>query len=395
MNGAVFFLAVNFIVAMSFSAVFAVVSTRSRSRKAALWLAAAFAIASLSAVCELCVAYSGSSKIWALGAFATVLGGMLLLNIGIRQLYELRINWWISGGFLVTSLLLSDGIYDLPRGTPLQAFSYQAPFALVVLASAWPAIWSPRRLAIDRFLGVLLLVTGLHFAAKAGLAVLVGAGSAAKDYIHSSYALISQSSTAILMVAVGLTLLSVLVLEIMADERNESEKDVLSGLSNRRGFERGVKAAISDRSHGQHAVVLCDLDHFKNINDSYGHHAGDMVIRGFGALLRSCAPREAIVGRMGGEEFAVFLPNTTMEVALLLAHALRSGTAAMAIAGIPSSVTVTASFGVANLISPGQLEEMLLRADVALYEAKRGGRNRVQEAANTNASRPAQSMARS
>jgi diguanylate cyclase (GGDEF)-like protein len=98
---------------------------------------------------------------------------------------------------------------------------------------------------------------------------------------------------------------------------------------------------------------------------------------------------------MGGEEFAVFLPNTTMEVALLLAHALRSGTAAMAIAGIPSSVTVTASFGVANLISPGQLEEMLLRADVALYEAKRGGRNRVQEAANTNASRPAQSMARS
>jgi hypothetical protein len=106
MNGAVFFLAVNFIVAISFSAVFAVVSTRSRSRKAALWLAAAFAIASLSAVCELYVAYSGWPKVWALGAFATVLGGMLLLNIGIRQLYGLRINWWISAGFFIASILL-------------------------------------------------------------------------------------------------------------------------------------------------------------------------------------------------------------------------------------------------------------------------------------------------
>jgi diguanylate cyclase (GGDEF)-like protein len=282
----------------------------------------------------------------------------------------------------------------VPRGTPLQAFSYQTPFALIVLASALPALFSPRRLTIDRFLGILLLVTGVHFVAKAGLAVMVGSGATAKDYIHTNYALISQSSTAVLMVAVGLTLLSVLVLEIMADERNESEKDALSGLYNRRGFERGVKAAITDRSQGQHAVVLCDLDHFKNINDSYGHHAGDMVIRGFGALLSSCVPKEAIVGRMGGEEFAVFLPNTTMDVALLLAHALRSGTAAMAIAGIPPSVTVTASFGVANLVSAEQLEEMLLRADAALYEAKRGGRNRVQQAANTKASRPTQSMTR-
>ncbi|TDK36631.1 GGDEF domain-containing protein [Rhizobium deserti] len=394
MNGAVFFLTVNFIVAISFSAVFAVVSTRSRSRTAALWLAAAFAIASLSAVCELCVAYSGWPKIWALGAFATVMGGMLLLNIGIRQLYELRINWWMSAGFLVASLILSYTIYDLPRGTPLQAFSYQTPFALIVLASAFPALSSSRRLAGDRFLGILLLVTGVHFVAKAALAVIVGSGSTAKDYIHSNYALVSQSSTAVLMVAVGLTLLSVLALEIMAAERNESEMDLLSGLCNRRGFERGVKAAISRRPDGQHAVVLCDLDHFKNINDSYGHHAGDMVIRAFGALLSSSAPNEAIVGRMGGEEFAVFLPNTTMDVALLFAHALRSGTAAMDIAGIPSSVTVTASFGVANLVSADQLEEMLRRADVALYEAKRGGRNRVQQAANTKASRPAQSMTR-
>uniref|UniRef100_UPI001C30C822 hypothetical protein n=1 Tax=Stenotrophomonas sp. GbtcB23 TaxID=2824768 RepID=UPI001C30C822 len=84
---------------------------------------------------------------------------------------------------------------------------------------------------------------GLHFFAKAGFAILAGAGTAARDYIHTNYALISQSASAVLMVAVGLTLLSVLVLEIMADERRNSEKDSLSGLANRRGFENGVKAA--------------------------------------------------------------------------------------------------------------------------------------------------------
>lgn len=389
MNGAAFFLAVNFIIAICFGAVFAVVSTRSRSRTAALWFAAAFTVASLSAVCELLVAYTNLTKFWAIGAFASVLGGMILLRVGIGELYGRRVAPVWAVCFWLACIVLDLLIYDLPRGTAAHAFSYQAPFALVLLTSAGAVFSSTRRLAIDRALGYLLLATGLHFFAKASLAVIAGAGTTAKDYIGTNYALISQSSTAVLVVAVGLTLLSVLVLEIMADERSNSEKDALSGLANRRGFENGVKAAMALSPKAGHAVIICDLDHFKRINDTHGHHGGDLVIQAFGDLLRARAAQNAVVGRIGGEEFAIFLPNTTLDMAILFAQALRAGTMQITVSALPSSFAVTASFGVAELAPGDDLAGAMRDADAALYEAKRSGRNRVKHARHIGFPQPA------
>jgi diguanylate cyclase (GGDEF)-like protein len=380
MNGVVFFLTVNFIVAICFSAVFCVVSTRSRSRTAALWFAAGFGIASLSAICELLIAYTSLPEPWAFGAFATVFVGMLLLRIGVGEMYDARLRWWIGIPFLLASLFLSYATYGLPRSTPAHAFSYQAPFSIAVFMSAWAVMRSRRALVVDRFLGILLLVTGLHFLAKAGLAVVVGSGTVAKDYIHTNYALISQSMTAILMVAVGLTLLAVLVLEIMADQQSESEKDALSGLCNRRGFQRAVQAALARNSQTSHCVILCDLDHFKSINDRYGHHVGDRVIQSFGEILRSSIPQDAVAGRVGGEEFALFLPATEIETAILFAQALRNTATTITIPGAAALASVTASFGVASLSPGSSFDEALRHADMALYEAKDAGRNRVKAA---------------
>ena len=380
MNGVAFFLGVNFVVAVCFSAVFAVVATRSRSRRAALWLAAGFGVASVSAVCELLVAYTPIPKIWALGAFATVLTGMMLLRVGIGHLYGRRLDKRIAAFFVGASVILCYAIYDLARGTPLQAFSYQSPFAIVLLDSAFVVISSRGRQTIDRFLGMVLLFTGLHFFAKAGLAVLVGSGSTAKDYIHTNYALISQSATAVLVVAVGLTLLATLVLEIMADQRSESEKDILSALANRRGFDRQVQSLLAAAPNGSHAVILCDLDYFKRINDTYGHHVGDQVIRSFGQLMNETAPKRAVLGRIGGEEFAIFLPDTTIGAAVRFAQALRD--AMMTLPDLPDSVNVTASFGVSSLTSHAGLPEAYRQADGALYRAKNAGRNQVMEAAS-------------
>jgi diguanylate cyclase (GGDEF)-like protein len=380
MNGTAFFLAANFIIAISFSLVFGVVSTRSRSRTSALWFAAGFAVASLSALCELLVAYTNLTRFWAIAAFATVLAGMILLRGGIGEHYGRKIDPLKAICFLVSGIVLDVLIYDLPRGTALHAFSYQAPFALVIFTSAVAVYSSTRRLMIDRALGFLLLVTSLHFLAKAGVAILAGAGSNAKDYIHTNYGLISQSSTAVLVVAVGLTLLSVLVLEIMVDERSNSEKDSLSGLANRRGFENGVKAAITLAPNERHALILCDLDHFKRINDTYGHHGGDVVIQAFSDLLRASAATSAVVGRIGGEEFAVFMPNSTSEIAALFAQNLRRRTMGLAISMLPSSLTVTASFGVAEFATGEKLDVAMRDADAALYEAKRSGRNCVKQA---------------
>jgi diguanylate cyclase (GGDEF)-like protein len=91
------------------------------------------------------------------------------------------------------------------------------------------------------------------------------------------------------MVTVGLALLAVLVLEITADRQNESGQDVLSELANRRGFERRVRSLMSASPEWPHAVIVCDLDHFKSINDTYGYYVGDLVIQGLGrcfAIIR-------------------------------------------------------------------------------------------------------------
>ncbi|SFA74016.1 diguanylate cyclase (GGDEF) domain-containing protein [Rhizobium sp. NFR07] len=378
MNGAVFFLTVNFVVALSFSALFAVVAMRGRSRVASLWLAAGFGVASLSAVSELLVTFGETPKLWAIGAFASVLIGMVLLRVGIGELYGRSLRGSVAAVFIIASMTVCYLIYDLPRGTLLHAFSYQTPFALAVLSSA-VVVLNRGRLIADRFLGVVLLVTGLHFFAKAGLAVLVGAGQRAQDYIYTNYALVSQSATAILIVVVGLTLLATLVLEIMADQKTESEVDLLSGLANRRDFERNVQTHLAAMPNGQHTVILCDLDHFKRINDTYGHHVGDVVIQSFGMLLRQHAPERAVVGRIGGEEFALFLPLTDVDVAVLFARALSVATTTMD--NLPDGLSVTASFGVSSLNSTTDLAEACRMADMALYQAKSEGRNRVKRAA--------------
>jgi diguanylate cyclase (GGDEF)-like protein len=376
MNGAPFFLMVNFVVALSFSAVFIVVARRSQSRRAAILLGAGFGVASLSAICELLVAYAGPPKIWALGAFATILCGLITLSLGIGDMYRRRINIGITIGFFGVCLVLAYGIYDLPRGTLLQAFLYQSPFAIVVIAGALMVFRASQRTAIDRFLGWLLLMTGLHFFAKAGLAVLVGSGSTAADYVRSNYALISQSATAVLMVAVGLTLLAKLVLEIMEVHKTESEIDILSGLLNRRGFDRRIESLFRADPNGVHTIILCDLDHFKQINDTFGHAIGDRVIEALGAQLRVSAPSNCAVGRLGGEEFALFLPGTDMGAAVQLAQRLRLET--MLLCDLPPTLKVTASFGVACVSSKLGLAEAYRRADQALYDAKNSGRNAVQ-----------------
>ncbi len=378
MNGASFFLVVNFLVAMSFSAVFVVVARSSRSHSAALWIAAGFGVASLSTLSELLVAYTSLPKLWALGAFASVLFGMVMLNTGISELYGRRLDRRLIASFAAASLILAYSIYDLRRGTPTHAFLYQAPFAIIVLTSALMVLSSHRRTTVDRFLGMLLLITGLHFIAKAGLAVAVGSGGRAKDYIHTNYALVSQSSTAVLMVGIGLTLLATLILEIMKDQRTESEIDLLSGVANRRGFDRRIRALLDQAPDTDHAVVLCDMDHFKRVNDTYGHATGDLVIEGFGRRLRACVPDDAIVGRIGGEEFAIFLPNTEPSAAMQLAEALRTETWNMS--GLPDNLKVTASFGVASLSTGDSLAEAFRQADMALYAAKNAGRNRIRVA---------------
>jgi len=376
-NGANLYLIVNFVIAMSFAGVFFAVSRRSRSRAAARWIGLGFAVASLSVPAELVIAYTPFVRPGAAVAFAAVLAGLLLIRMGVGSLYNVNTRPAPLAIFLVVCTAIVIAIYDQPRSTLSHSIPYQTPFAISCLLSAAAIAFSSHRAPVDRWMMFVFSLTGAHFFLKAYLAAAVGAGRVASDYLFSNYAVISQSLTAVLMVMTGLSLLAVLVLQIMADERSNSEIDSLSRLLNRRGFEKHAGEALRRSPIGPHSVIFCDIDHFKRVNDTYGHYAGDAVIRTVGQLLAESVSDSAVVGRLGGEEFGILLPRVQLDAAMLLAHAIRGAIAVHKGSGMPDTLSITASFGVSTFSETGGFARAMRLADNALYDAKAAGRNCV------------------
>lgn len=162
--------------------------------------------------------------------------------------------------------------------------------------------------------------------------------------------------------------------------------DALTRLTNRRRFMEQFAQlhALGGRTGLPLTVVVFDIDHFKRINDSHGHAAGDCVLAEVAALARACCRSTDVVGRIGGEEFGILLPNTGLQGALMLAEKVRAVIAAAQVTA-PSlqpgrdaaPIPVTASFGIAEAQPQETPETALRRADAALYIAKDQGRNRV------------------
>jgi diguanylate cyclase (GGDEF)-like protein/PAS domain S-box-containing protein len=161
--------------------------------------------------------------------------------------------------------------------------------------------------------------------------------------------------------------------------------DFLTGLANRRHFlELADRELARVRRYGSPlSLAMLDLDHFKDINDTYGHKVGDTVLEQFARICRQALRESDIMGRTGGEEFAILFPETTLPEALDVAERLRETVAATHIPlehGLPIQATV--SVGVASFANADvNIDVFMNRADAALYEAKRGGRNRTAEAA--------------
>ena len=168
--------------------------------------------------------------------------------------------------------------------------------------------------------------------------------------------------------------------------------DVLTGLANRRQFIATAEGELSrhDRYGDAASLIMFDLDHFKQINDRYGHEGGDAVLRAIGTGLAGLVRRVDLLARIGGEEFAVLLPQQNFDVAIVTAERLRASVEAMVVENsVGAAIRFTASFGVAQHVRGESLEALMNRADVALYEAKATGRNRVMTAAEIGDS-PAQ-----
>jgi diguanylate cyclase (GGDEF)-like protein len=214
-------------------------------------------------------------------------------------------------------------------------------------------------------------------------ALLYGAHLAGADFPWDD-TIVSMSFFSIGALALpALTLGAVMMAndELVARARHAADHDHLTGARSRRAF---FELAAREQARAQRrniplSLLLFDVDHFKRINDTHGHATGDRVlvdiVQRTGAVVRGID----VVARLGGEEFAVLLPDTTADTALLVAKRLRDGLD-RAPDGTPDGAGYTVSIGAATLLAGESIEAMLSRADAALYAAKAGGRNAVVDA---------------
>ncbi len=377
LSAAGFVLAINIFVAGLFTAAFSTVAWHSRAAVGARWLAIAYALGILNAALEFILPMQVDPRLLNIVVFTVALSAFLACAVGLARHYSVAVPWTAIGMLGLVSVGLNGALNDQPSGSTLErAMAYQLPYFAGHILGATVVFRSGRREALDLTLLVFLLVSGLQFIAKPFLAVSLGDGGSA-NYLHSLYGAYSQTLTAFLLIANGVLMLLIMVRDEMAALTLRSETDKLSNLWNRRGFEEHAERALlaAHRAGVPSAVVVADLDRFKRINDSMGHARGDEVIAAFGRILSDNADERMVVGRLGGEEFAVFVPGANLAAARLYAEGVRvafSGQGPRL--GVP---WLSASFGVVQLRPDEALSDVLRRADLALYDAKKTGRDRV------------------
>jgi two-component system cell cycle response regulator len=329
-----------------------------------------------------------------------------LFDAVVERMSEETVRCRALGGFFVSGGVLAMASLLLPHPAGV---SEPGVFALGVIAClsgavmlAAPRLVPPRSLTFLLGLGNALISTGVLFSNSSGsvyalLYVWVGFQAAyffPRPQVLAHLALIGAAYAGALaavpgsdraerwlllfgtvaIVALMVSILRERVERLIARLADAARTDALTGLLNRRGFQELIEVEIERalRSSRPLAIVVGDLDHFKHLNDRLGHAAGDQALRRFAAIASAASRRIDAVARIGGEEFALLLPDTEQHAAYLLAERLRRSVKEPHAEGLP-----TVSFGVASFPTHAADHESLMHAaDQALYAAKALGRDR-------------------
>ncbi|WP_295812421.1 GGDEF domain-containing protein [uncultured Nitratireductor sp.] len=198
----------------------------------------------------------------------------------------------------------------------------------------------------DRILFWVLLIFALHFFPRTLLTAGLSLPQQGAAPGGSLFWQTLQLSLSVLGAALALTALATILTDVMEELRKDRDRDGLTGVLNRRGFEEQAGCHVKTRRKGPLSLIVCDLDHFKQINDTYGHDIGDAALKAFGAMLQKSGRSSDIVGRIGGEEFALLLPHTDLHGARDLAERLRNGLSFNVLSINKIAIRLSASFGI-------------------------------------------------
>lgn len=355
-----------------------------RSGSALAWLAATMVDVGIE---TLVIRFAADTKAGMIALSLLIPFAYFFASHAIRQTLSLREankRVKIAFGFLI-ALSLALIVADAPL------FLECIPFQLAGMAIFLDTIWAIVRLRARDALGNMLLI--LCCGSFIGQAIrlpmfplILGRATPFPIMDRATFEQVFMHCLNLFTAGLSLLIVAKIVANVISSYRHGAERDPLTGLLNRRVFDEILDHPAT--SNG--AVIMTDIDHFKSVNDVYGHAVGDEVIQAFACILSHFAD---YVGRMGGEEFALILHDVDVQTAAKQAETIRTGFHQYRSSSIGENVAMSASFGVAAF-EPGQPVRFALeQADKALYAAKSAGRNRLEIADLIDAAGPSISKA--
>ncbi len=346
-----------------------------REQRYLLWIAAGYIVSAVPLAAQ---SLMGNAQLadWAVLTGGFYLAGAWAISRGMAERYGGRAHPGLAMGIAAVTLVLLYYFSQVSEQLWLRMLLLNAGmFLLQVLPVRSIFYMAASRNRLERWLwgSYLLLIAYALIRLMVVVALLPEASMG--ELTRSGWWVLMLAANMLISLGYLLILLACTVREIFQTLRNERDHDALTCLLNRRAFWESAQQSLRGPRSPGWALLVCDVDHFKGVNDAWGHAAGDQVLQIVGQTLLQQVRQDDLVARYGGEEFVVLLRCADMSVAASVAERMRrqlSQTHCSAIAG-----AVTASFGVAWVASFQDLPQALERGDALLYQAKKSGRNQV------------------
>jgi diguanylate cyclase (GGDEF)-like protein len=368
----IYFLALNLLTLLCFGLLFSILSRKEPRLKhvrhfsyALYFCSIAFAI---DLFAPLAIRHFEASlvtyMIFSFGIFAVVKG--IFLRYGRPFPAKTVAGLLLVAEVVMIAVMLG---HSVAMGRVVVSFLAAPIFGISILAAM-----TRRTQTLDRLvLASLVMGTVIMAAHPIVTGVTILFPSVIGGYSETVHAFVIYFSVTLLAIPLGAILLFASAMELFVKLHDKSTIDGLTGIMNRGAFEENATLIVQEG--GIASLIVCDIDHFKRINDTQGHTAGDVVIRTVAGLMQSQCSGAQFAGRVGGEEFCIMLPLANAEMASLFAESLRMQIALTGLKNGDRAVTV--SMGIAALTINEDYKSLFERADAALYQAKNTGRDRV------------------
>lgn len=376
-------------VSVMVAAAFLMAWLHERTRKYVLVFAVAFFVYALAALSQLLMVPSDIGQNTMVSAILYTFAILCLVE-GVLARFGKDLSGPVMYGLAGLIIVLMYYFFYVDRNLVARIYVHHFGYGLMFLLAAARIGTGRGRSLMDRVVFWVFVLFGLQFFVRTVLTVagseqiqtidaMRQAGASreaiAVQFRTSPFWQVLNFSLLVSGFLMALVLLAAVALDVIEDLRREGAIDPLTGLSNRRGFERRAAALMADPGSQPVSMIYCDVDHFKRINDAHGHAAGDLVLKALGRILADETGPQDVVARLGGEEFVALLARCNRVGAARFAERVRAEVEMARLPSLPPYMTVTASFGIAERQDEEDLHTLMFRADQLVYAAKAAGRN--------------------